>query len=295
MPVTADLAQPGILQPLPPLGRSLTFRLVGPDPRAALLRLRDTFEADWGIVGLGLPLIQALDQHVAGLRAFPALDGVGCSAPSTQQALWILLRGDDRSTLFERSAQLVALLAEALVLDNSQDTFRYRDSRDLTGYEDGTENPQDNAAVDAALVAEGAGRQGASFVAVQRWIHDLSRFRGFPAAQRDATIGRRIKDNEEIEDAPESAHVKRSAQESFTPEAYMVRHSMPWDNGMQQGTEFIAFGESSDRYENVLRRMLGHEDNIVDALFSFSQPVTGGYYWCPPRLGQRLDLQALAL
>lgn len=295
MPVTADLAQPGILQPLPPLGRSLTFRLAGPDPRAALQRLRDTFEADWGIVGLGLPLIQALDQHVAGLRAFPALDGVGCSAPSTQQALWILLRGDDRSTLFERSAQLVALLAGALVLDNSQDTFRYRDSRDLTGYEDGTENPQDNAAVDAALVAEGAGRRGASFVAVQRWIHDLSRFRGFPAAQRDATIGRRIEDNEEIEDAPESAHVKRSAQESFTPEAYMVRHSMPWDNGMQQGTEFIAFGESSDRYENVLRRMLGHEDNIVDALFSFSQPVTGGYYWCPPRLGQRLDLQALAI
>ncbi len=295
MPATADLAQPGILQPLPPLGRSLTFRLAGPDPRAALLRLRDTFEADWGIVGLGLPLVQALDQHVAGLRAFPALDGVGCSAPSTQQALWILLRGSDRSTLFERSAQLVALLADALVLDNSQDTFRYRDGRDLTGYEDGTENPQDNAAVDAALVAEGAGRQGASFVAVQRWIHDLSRFRGFPAAQRDAAIGRRIKDNEEIDDAPESAHVKRSAQESFTPEAYMVRHSMPWDNGMQQGTEFIAFGESSDRYENVLRRMLGHEDNIVDALFSFSQPVTGGYYWCPPRLGQRLDLQALAI
>ncbi|WP_211441130.1 Dyp-type peroxidase [Collimonas humicola] len=295
MPATADLAQPGILQPLPPLGRSLTFRLAGPDPRAALLRLRDTFEADWGIVGLGLPLIQALDQHVAGLRAFPALDGVGCSAPSTQQALWILLRGGDRSTLFERSAQLVALLADALVLDNSQDTFRYRDGRDLTGYEDGTENPQDNAAVEAALVAEGAGRQGASFVAVQRWIHDLSRFRGFPAAQRDAAIGRRIEDNEEIDDAPESAHVKRSAQESFTPEAYMVRHSMPWDDGMQQGTEFIAFGESSDRYENVLRRMLGHEDNIVDALFSFSQPVTGGYYWCPPRLGQRLDLQALAI
>jgi len=295
MPVTADLAQPGILQALSPLGRSLTFRLAGPDPRAALLRLRDSFEADWGIVGLGLPLIQALDQHVAGLRAFPALEGAGCKAPSTQHALWILLRGDDRSTLFERSTQLVALLADALVLDSSQDTFRYRGNRDLTGYEDGTENPHDDAAVEAALVAEGAGRQGSSFVAVQRWIHDLSRFRSFPAAQRDATIGRRIEDNEEIEDAPESAHVKRSAQESFTPEAYMVRHSMPWDNGLQQGTEFIAFGESSDRFENVLRRMLGHEDNIVDALFSFSQPVTGGYYWCPPRSGQGLNLQALAL
>ncbi|WP_038489465.1 Dyp-type peroxidase [Collimonas arenae] len=295
MPVTAALAQPGILQPLPPLGRSLTFRLTGADPRMALARLRDAFEADWGIVGLGLPLIEALDQHVSGLRVFPALEGNGCNAPSSQQALWILLRGDERSTLFERTAQLTALLADALVLDDALDTFRYRDNRDLTGYEDGTENPQDSAAVAAALVAEGVGRQGSSYVAVQRWIHDLQRFRTFPAAQRDATIGRQISDNEEIEDAPESAHVKRTAQESFTPEAYMVRHSMPWDNGIKQGTEFIAFGESSDRFENVLRRMLGHEDDIVDALFSFSRPVTGGYYWCPPRQGDRLDLRSIAI
>jgi putative iron-dependent peroxidase len=209
--------------------------------------------------------------------------------------MWILLRGSERSSLFERTAQLVELLGDALVLEDALDTFRYRDYRDLTGYEDGTENPKDAAAIAAALVAEGIGRQGSSFVAVQRWIHDLTRFRGFPAAQRDASIGRRIADNEEIEDAPESAHVKRAAQESFTPEAYMVRHSMPWDNGLQQGTEFIAYGESSDRFENVLRRMLGHEDNIVDALFSFSRPVTGGYYWCPPLRDGHLDLSNIGV
>ena len=293
--MSVTVAQPGILKPLPPLGRSLTFRLNGQDPRPALARLRDSFAADWGIVGLGAPLIEALDQHVAGLRPFPALEGRGCQAPSTQQAMWILLRGDDRSTLFERTAQLVDLLSEALVLDDALDTFRYRDNRDLTGYEDGTENPKDDDAAAAALVAEGEGRQGSSFVAVQRWVHDLQRFRGFPAEQRDATIGRRHSDNEEIEDAPESAHVKRSAQESFTPEAFMVRHSMPWDNGKQQGTEFIAFGESSDRFEHVLRRMLGLEDDIVDALFSFSQPISGSYYWCPPRQGERLDLRAIDL
>jgi putative iron-dependent peroxidase len=75
----------------------------------------------------------------------------------------------------------------------------------------------------------------------------------------------------------------------------MVRHSMPWDNGLQQGTEFIAYGESSDRFENVLRRMLGHEDGIVDALFSFSRPVTGGYYWCPPLQDGRLDLSSIGI
>ncbi|MBS1138382.1 MAG: Dyp-type peroxidase, partial [Proteobacteria bacterium] len=32
-----------------------------------------------------------------------------------------------------------------------------------------------------------------------------------------------------------------------------------------------------------------------DALFSFSRPVTGGYYWCPPLTGGMLDLRRLGL
>lgn len=37
-----------------------------------------------------------------------------------------------------------------------------------TGYEDGTENPKDAAAVEAAISTGGAGHAGSSFVAVQR-------------------------------------------------------------------------------------------------------------------------------
>ncbi|HEX6086288.1 MAG TPA: peroxidase, partial [Thermoanaerobaculia bacterium] len=40
-------------------------------------------------------------------------------------------------------------------------------------------------------------------------------------------------------------------------------------------------------------RMVGHDDGIVDGLFSFSRPVTGGYYWCPPVDKDQLDLSAL--
>jgi len=38
-----------------------------------------------------------------------------------------------------------------------------------------------------------------------------------------AMFGRRRDDNEEIADAPPSAHVKRTAQESFEPEAFVLR------------------------------------------------------------------------
>lgn len=292
----AALAQPQVLAPCAPLGCALTFRLApGADPRPALRRLRAGYDLAWGVVGVGDPLAQALVHPVAGLRAFPGLSGPGGTAPSTQQALWVYLGAADRSTLFDRRTQLVDWLADAFVLTDALETFVYAGGRDLTGYEDGTENPQDAKAVAAALVASGAGLAGSSFAAVQRWEHDLARFRAFPAQQRDHTIGRRIKDNAELAKAPPSAHVKRTAQESYDPAAFMVRRSMPWASAHAQGLEFVAYGESLDRFERVLRRMLGLEDGVADALFSFSRALTGSYYWCPPVAKGKLDLRALGV
>jgi putative iron-dependent peroxidase len=44
-----------------------------------------------------------------------------------------------------------------------------------------------------------------------------------------------------------------------------------------------------------MKRMAGAEDRIVDALFTFTRPVTGAYFWCPPMRGKKLDLRALGL
>ncbi|HUJ80120.1 MAG TPA: Dyp-type peroxidase [Nitrospiria bacterium] len=295
----AERAQPAILAPLPPLGRSLTFRLLpDADPRPALLRLRGGFSLDWGVIGIGEPLVRALDRAVTGLRTFPAFSGPACMVVSTQEALWLFLRGQERGALFDLTERVESWLDGAFLLEDALDTFLYAGGRDLTGYEDGTENPKGEAAVKAALVAMvqgGEGMAGSSFVAVQRWVHDLRRFRAFPPGRRDATIGRRIDTNDEIADAPPSAHVKRSAQESYEPPAFMVRRSIPWATAHEQGLEFIAYGASLDAFERVLRRMAGLDDKIADALFSFSRPATGGYYWCPPVANGRLDLRTLGL
>jgi len=60
-----------------------------------------------------------------------------------------------------------------------------------------------------------------------------------------------------------------------------------------QGLEFIAYGKSLDAFEQVLRRMAGLDDGIADALFTFSRPVTGGYYWCPPVKSGWIDFSFL--
>ncbi|HWS70917.1 MAG TPA: Dyp-type peroxidase, partial [Thermoanaerobaculia bacterium] len=196
---------------------------------------------------------------------------------------------------FDLTNDIRALVRDAFLLVDSVDTFLYRQGRDLTRFEDGTENPKGKKAAQAALVAEGEGLRGSSFVAVQRWVHDLDRFGSFEEAHREQLIGRRAESNEELEDAPPSAHIKRAEQESYDPPAFMLRRSMPWATSEQQGLEFVAFVESLDRFEIVMRRMLGLDDGIVDGLFSFSHPVTGGYYWAPPVRDSKLDLTALGI
>jgi putative iron-dependent peroxidase len=136
---------------------------------------------------------------------------------------------------------------------------------------------------------------GSSFVAVQRYVHDLERFNANDAPGRDAIIGRRLSDNDEIPDAVATAHVKRSAQESFDPPAFMVRRSMPWGTLKEHGLVFVAFVENLDRFERVLHRMAGLDDGHVDGLMGFTRAVSGGYYWCPGLRDDGLDLSAFGV
>lgn len=288
--------QPGILATIPRLARYLTFRLDdASSARAALMRLAATVDPAESVVGVGRATTLALSAGVPGLRDFVALTGPGIEIPSTPAALWCWLRGTDRGELVHRGRAIEAVLAPAFRTQGVLDAFQYAASRDLTGYEDGTENPTGDEAVDAAVVSgQGAGLDGGSFVAVQQWQHDLDRFAAMSRDEQDATFGRRRDDNEEIDDAPTSAHVKRTAQESFEPEAFVVRRSMPWADGARAGLVFIAFGHSLDAFEVQLRRMIGADDGVTDALFSFTRPLTGAAFWCPPVTSAgRLDLRAL--
>ena len=130
-------------------------------------------------------------------------------------------------------------------------------------------------------------------MAVQQWVHDLARFEAMASRDRDHVFGRRQSDNEELDDAPPSAHVKRTAQESFEPEAFVLRRSMPWADAHGEGLVFVAFGSSLDAFEAQLQRMVGKDDGVADALFSFTRPTSGAYFWCPPITAGALDLRAL--
>ena len=292
-----DMTQPGILAEDTRLARYLEFSVASEvDIRSALQSLAVNDNADKTVIGLGQSLLDMLGETVPGLTTLSAQTVNHIEVPSTPVALWCWLRGDDRGELFHRSRQLESMLAPGFSLDRAIDAFSYDENRDLSGYEDGTENPQGEEAIQAAIVQhQGAGLDGSSYVAVQQWLHDFDTFSAMSTKQQDDMIGRHVSDNEEFDEAPESAHVKRAAQESFEPEAFMLRRSMPWAEGMKAGLVFVAFGHSFGAFEAVLNRMLGNEDSISDALFTFTRPLSGAYLWCPPVKDGKLDLSAIGL
>jgi putative iron-dependent peroxidase len=296
-----NCAQAGILEPVPAVARYLSFALAaGPAASSAvpeaLKRLAAAADGKSVVVGFGPALVAALGAAVPGLHEFPALAGNGVEVPSTPRDLWCWLRGTDHGDLLHLSRRLAALLQPAFQVRHVLDAFRHRTGNDLTGYEDGTENPKGELAADAALVqGAGPGMDGSSYVAVQQWVHDFEAFDLLAETDRDNHFGRRLADNVELDESPTWAHVKRTAQESFDPPAFVLRRSMPWTLSMQGGLLFVAFGRSHLAFEVQMRRMAGLEDGVVDAMFRISKPVSGSFFWCPPAVDGRLDLRQLGL
>ena len=276
-------------------GLSLSIDLApGGDAAKGLKRVAAGYDLDWGTLGIGEPLTMALRRKVPGLSTFPAMSAPGSGVPSTQHAMWLMLAGATQGAVFATGQKVKTLLGRDFYITDSMATF-HNASHDLSGYEDGTENPKGAKAVKAAIVARGTGLAGSAFVGVQRWVHDLHYFNSLSPARRDNAIGRRLSDNEELEHAPRSAHVKRTAQEDFEPNGFMVRRSMSFANERAKGLEFIAYMAHLDTFTRQMRHMAGLDDGIADALFQFSRPVTGGYYWCPPARSGRADLRILGL
>jgi porphyrinogen peroxidase len=297
--------QPGILEAVPAVARFVTFAIPekGTDAQAirdALTRLSPLVNGSDVVLGIGPSLVAALGAQVPGLHEFPDFSGNGVKVPSTPGTLWCWIRGDDLGELLHLTRKVQKALAPVFVVRHVVDAFRHSWSgthgRDLTGFEDGTENPEGDAAEEAAFAhGAGDGVDGSSFVAVQQWVHDLDAFEALTDQLANQHIGRDRITNEELEDSPQSAHVKRTAQETFDPEAFMLRRSMPWMMSMQAGLMFVAFGKSLYAFEAQMRRMAGQDDEITDAIFQISRPVNGAYFWCPPMRDGKLDLRQLGL
>jgi putative iron-dependent peroxidase len=197
------------------------------------------------------------------------------------------IRSTRMDLCFELAAQIMARLGGAVATADEVHGFKYFDDRDLLGFVDGTENPVDQAAVDATVIGEeDSAFAGGSYVIVQKYLHDLKGWNAVPVAQQEGFIGRTKLSDIELDDAvkPSFAHNALTTIEENGEELEIVRANMPFGEvGKGEfGTYFCGYARSPHRIEQMLENMfVGRPPGNYDRLLDFSRAVTGTLFFVP--------------
>jgi porphyrinogen peroxidase len=309
-PMTAEGA-PEPAAPIPqavvvPLTRAAIFLIVTINPGAdnaaavrslcadlaALLRavgFRDSEGQLSCVMGFGSDAWDRLfgTPRPAQLHPFGEIRAGSRLAVSTPGDVIFHIRAERMDLCFELATLIMAQLGDAVTSADEVHGFRYFDARDLLGFVDGTENPTDQEAIDAALVgAEDAGFAGGSYVIVQKYLHDLAGWNALPTEAQERIIGRTKLSDVELDDAvkPTSAHNALNTIIENGQEVKILRANMAFGQPGQNefGTYFIGYARSAGTIEQMLVNMfVGRPPGNYDRLLDFSRALTGTLFFVP--------------
>ena len=208
-------------------------------------------------------------------------------AIATPGDLLFHIRSASMDLCFELASQIMARLDGAVAVADEVHGFKYFDNRDLLGFVDGTENPVDQAALDATVIGEeDAAFAGGSYVIVQKYLHDLKGWNAVPVEQQEGFVGRTKLSDIELDDAtkPSFAHNALTVIEENGQELKIVRANMPFGEvgKGEYGTYFCGYTSSPRKIELMLENMfVGKPPGNYDRLLDFSRPVTGTLFFVP--------------
>jgi len=139
------------------------------------------------VVGFGADLTRRLlpGDVPDELEPFAGVSGSAGGVPATPHDVWVWAHGTGHDLLLDVARAVAACLAPIATLAAEQPGFVYLDSRDLTGFIDGTENPPVEEAHDVAIVADGPG-EGGAHVFTGRFVPNVAVDDGAQALQHVA-------------------------------------------------------------------------------------------------------------
>jgi putative iron-dependent peroxidase len=265
----------------------------GTDPARFVQSIVDIHEPQTTIGGVNLVIgfrpelwrSVAPDDTPPELAGFnePLRGARGYSMPATQADAWLWIAGSSYDVVFDTARGALVALRPVAKAEREIVGWSYRRSRDLTGFEDGTENPSLLEAPTVASVVNGAPGAGGSVLLFQQWRHLADDWSALPQETQERVIGRTKPDSVELaEDVmPVDAHVPRTTVEENGEELDIFRRNVPYGSVRDHGTVFVGFSADQHRLDRMLRRMAGAEDGVRDALTTYSTPLTGSYYFIP--------------
>lgn len=207
------------------------------------------------------------------------------SMPAEAADIFLHIRSDSFDLCYELAQIFMAGLSGRVDVLEECAGFRYLDSRDLTGFIDGTENPQTHEErAETALLADGE-FAGGSFVFAQRYVHHLDKWHRLSVDAQEHVIGRSKLESIELDEdvMPPNSHVARNVIEEDGEELAILRHSLPYgDAGGEHGLFFLAYTRDLSILDRMLANMFGTaDDDLSDRLLNFTTPVGGAYFFAP--------------
>ncbi|WP_394127142.1 Dyp-type peroxidase [Vibrio hepatarius] len=256
------------LQALPALVEELNAQQPG-----AELTLSIAFtKAFWSKLDVAVP---------SELIDFPQLGEGEAVAPSSDVDVLIHCHSNRHDLHFYLLRKFFAQVSENVSVVDETYGYRYLDSRDMTDFVDGTENPKDAQREEVAIVPQGE-FAGGSYVMVQRFIHNLPSWNRLNVSAQEKVIGRTKPDSIELDDVPAASHVGRVDIKEEGKGLKIVRHSLPYGSvSGEHGLLFIAYCNTLHNFKAMLESMYGVTDGKTDQLLRFTTAVTGAYFFAP--------------
>jgi len=221
----------------------------------------------------------APDRTPARLTGFdaPVVGPDGYTMPATQHDVVLWIAGGAYDIVFDAAIEVIGALAPVAGLATEVEGWSYHRDRDLTGFEDGTENPPVAEAPATTLVPDGEPGAGGSVLLIQQWAHDAVAWTSLPVEEQERAMGRTKPDSVELDPRPESSHVARTDQDDF---GHIFRRNTAYGTVSDHGTMFVGFCAEQRPLATMLHSMAGI-DGTRDELTRYSRPLTGAYYFVP--------------
>ncbi|MFC3394504.1 Dyp-type peroxidase [Brenneria rubrifaciens] len=236
------------------------------------------------VVAFGNDIWRDLDcqNSATELKSFTPL-GKGL-APATQRDLLIHIQSLCHDVNFSLALAALAAFGNAIHVEEETHGFRWIEGRDLSGFIDGTENPQGEARRAVAIIPEAQPDAGGSYVFVQRWEHNLKQLQRLGVERQEQMIGRTKQDNEELEAdrRPMTSHLSRVDLQEDGKGLKILRQSLPYGTASgKHGLYFIAYCARLHNIEQQLLSMFGERDGKRDDMLRFTRAVSGSYFFAP--------------
>lgn len=207
----------------------------------------------------------------------------GYTIPATQSDIFIWVAGAAYGNVFDVATNVVDSLKDVATPVREITGWTYQSNRDLTGFQDGTENPSLVDAPEIVLIPENEPGAGGSILLFQQWKHDSDAWRALSLQRQEDIIGRTKADSVEFDQSrmPADSHVTRTTLEEGGKELKIFRRNTPYGSVGDHGTVFVGFAKEQHRLQGMLEQMAGIGDGVRDALTRFTEPLTGAYYFVP--------------